>query len=512
MDDLQQWYRDRLSSRIEALKAAKKELLKGNPEVKESIKRIAHSLRGSGATYGFPQITAAGTELEEASDEVIQKKMEKLIDVLSQIASKKKGRDIGLLIIDDDPSIYRLLQKKLAASNRKIYVADNARKAEKVLEEHEISLVILDLVLPDDDGRNLLARLRQNHRTALIPVIVLSAKMGAQPKTECFALGADDYFEKPFDPDALASTVSVKLEEISEISRVARHDVLTGLPNRIALRESFRTLSALSVRQHQTLCVSIIDLDHFKSVNDTYGHDMGDEVLRRVASILSTALRKADIAARWGGEEFVVLFPDTDITGAKNVLGKVLRHLRNDKFQTGDGQTFHVTFSAGVIQVAKSASLEQSVSQADQFLYQAKAAGRNRIMSKLNSVSDKKKKILLAEDDNLTASPVIQRLTREGFEVIHFTDGAEAFNGAPESGVSLVILDVNMPGMNGFEVLKKLRNKLSYRDIPIIILTAMGKEEYIVRGFELGADDYIQKPFSLAELASRVSRLLTTRR
>ncbi len=91
MDDLQQWYRDRLSSRIEALQVAKKELLKGNPEVKESIRRIAHSLRGSGATYGFQQITDAGAELEEASDEVIQKKMERLIDVLSQVASKKKA-------------------------------------------------------------------------------------------------------------------------------------------------------------------------------------------------------------------------------------------------------------------------------------------------------------------------------------------------------------------------------------------------------------------------------------
>ena len=343
-------------------------------------------------------------------------------------------------------------------------------------------------------------------------MIVLSAKMGDQPKTESFALGADDYFEKPFDPDALASTVSVKLEEVSEFSRVARHDVLTGLPNRTALRESFHTLSALSMRQHLTLCVSIIDLDHFKSVNDTYGHDMGDEVLRRVASILSTALRKSDIVARWGGEEFVILFPDTDITGSKNVLVKVLRLMRHEQFQTVDGQTFQVTFSAGVIQVAKSASLEQSVSQADLFLYQAKAAGRNRIVSKLNSVSEKKRKILLAEDDDLTAFPVIQQLTSKGFEVIHFSDGAEAYNGAPESGVSLVILDVNMPGMSGFEVLKKLRNKLSYHEVPIVILTAMGKEADIVRGFELGADDYILKPFSPAELVARVRRLLVVRR
>lgn len=105
MDDLQQWYRDGLASRIQALQAAKQELLKGNPEVKESIRRIAHSLRGSGATYGFPQITAAGTELEEAADGAMRNKMDRLIDVLNQVASAKKGRAIGILIVDDDPDI-----------------------------------------------------------------------------------------------------------------------------------------------------------------------------------------------------------------------------------------------------------------------------------------------------------------------------------------------------------------------------------------------------------------------
>ena len=117
--------------------------------------------------------------------------------------------------------------------------------------------------------------------------------------------------------------------------------------------------------------------------------------------------------------------------------------------------------------------------------------------------------ILVAEDDPLSAGILIHRLEKEGFEVLHYPDGAEALEGAVSNQISMAILDVKMPGMDGFELLERLRKVPSYYDLPIMMLTSMGREEDISRGFELGADDYMVKPFSPVEVLARVRRLLS---
>lgn len=506
-DELKRTYRDGLSSSIEALEAARKELGEGNSEVKVSIKRVAHSLHGSGGTYGFPEISEAAGETEQASDADLDPKVERLIEVLRRVASGTGRQETGILIIDDDPAIYELLRKKLSGPNRRIHVADNLRKAEEFLEESELSLIVLDLVLPDGDGRNLLARLRERRKTALVPVVVLSAGTGAVTKTECFALGADDYFEKPFDPETLASAVSARLERMGELRRESVQDTLTGVSNRASLHESFTRMISLSARLKQPLCISLIDLDHFKAVNDLYGHPAGDEVLGRVGSILSQCVRQSDILGRWGGEEFLILFPSTDLTDAVGSVEKALHSLQDEVFRAG-GRTFRVTFSAGVAAVKAGVSMQEAVSDVDWFLYQAKDAGRNRVVSEKDSISREKGRILVAEDDDPTASIIVHRFRQEGFEVLRFADGAAALAGAQEAGFCLVMLDVNMPGINGFELLQKLRRMPAYSGVPIVMLTAMGSEEDIARGFELGANDYILKPFSPVELVGRVHRLL----
>ena len=511
MDVLTGFYREVLSARIDALETAKRTLQKQPREAAEAIQRIAHSLRGSGTTYGFPQISTAAALLERAKPEEIPERLEELRRILREVLAGITTEKVGILIIDDDPEVCTLLEHTLAAENRELFVAGTTAQAEEILAQKRISLIILDLVLPDMDGRTLLLRLRDRPSMIMLPIIVLSAKVGTQTKTECFALGADDYFEKPFDPDTLSAAVTAKLQRLGEISRESRQDPLTGLLNRTAFQESFERAQALANRLKYILSLAILDLDGFKWVNDSYGHALGDEVLRRLGKVVSRSIRKSDFVARWGGDEFVILFSNTTGLGASGALEKLLHACRREPFQADDGRQFRVTFSAGVADIAPGALLAECMADADRLLYAAKAAGGNRVLSAEHKVRAPQKTVLLAEDDEPTAFVVRYLLGRAGFEVRHFADGDAALAAAPDSGASLAILDVRMPKMNGFELLTHLRNIPSFFQTPIVVLTAMGSEEDIVKGFELGADDYIVKPFSPLELLARVRRLLKKR-
>jgi diguanylate cyclase (GGDEF)-like protein len=129
------------------------------------------------------------------------------------------------------------------------------------------------------------------------------------------------------------------------------------------------------------MTLAMLDLDHFKAINDTYGHLTGDEVLTRVAAVLARSLRESDFVARWGGEEMVVMFPDTGMAGASVALGKAMEAMRAEVFEAPGGRTFHVTFSAGLAEVVPGERLDGAVAAADRLLYAAKDGGRDRLVT-----------------------------------------------------------------------------------------------------------------------------------
>lgn len=509
MDELKQWYREALVARIKALEASRKELKEKFPEAIETIRRIAHSLRGSGGTYGYPKITDEATILEEAEPRNISTRLDALLAVLYEVTSGTDTEDVGILIIDDDPEICKILEAKLGGGNRKIYIAEYGSEAEKILQKNHISLILLDLILPDTDGRNLLLHFREQPETAGMPIIVLSAQVGARVKMECYALGANDFFEKPLDPDILSAAVASRLSQAGKISTQTHIDSLTKLPNRAAFNIAYSRMLSFAGRVKAHLSLAILDIDHFKNVNDSYGHLMGDEVLRRVAKVMSRSLRQHDILARWGGEEFIALLPNTDRSGAVRAIEKALLAVTEERFESSDGKSFFVTFSAGVTEVSEGVDAEDAVAEADRLLYLAKSSGRNRVLSTEDNIESTRKKILFAEDDNLISNIIKHRLKLEGFDILHFIDGSSAFTAAQETIVDLAIIDVKMPEMDGFELLRRLRMLPGYSHIPILMLTSMGSERDIARGFKLGADDYVLKPFSIVELLARIHRMLT---
>src|SRR5262249_33244112 len=160
--------------------------------------------------------------------------------------------------------------------------------------------------------------------------------------SECFDLGADEYFEKPVHPEVLAAAVNAKIKRDAELARRARHDVLTGVLNRLAFQDVFCRVQAISRRALSPLALAILDLDRFKSINDKFGHPLGDQALIRAAMAITKALRRSDVIGRWGGDEFVVLMPDTDSGGARRALEAVGRALREESFQAG-GEEFRLS-------------------------------------------------------------------------------------------------------------------------------------------------------------------------
>ena len=509
MEVFHQGHTDALVTRIKSLESSRKALLEGEEDVIESIKRVVQSLRSSGEIDAFPRIDELATAVENATKEELPAQLDNLLNTLSEIVSETESDKINILVVDDDPTISLLLKKKLSTENREVLIAETGTEAEKILNEREVSLIILDLFLPDIDGRTVLLHLRERPQTSRIPVVVLSARESSQTKTECFALGADEYFVKPFDPEVLVVSISAKLQRTKEISREAQRDSLTRLPNRSAFNSTFERMRSFANRVGAPLSVGMLDIDRFKSINDTYGHTMGDEVLQRIASVINKSLRKYDSLFRWGGEEFVVILPNTGTSGGVRALEKALQAVSEERFTSSGAEIFVVTFSAGVTEVTQDSTMDEIIEEADRLLYKAKSSGRNRVMCSGTSIESFEKKVLMAEDDKLIAKIVKYRLEQEGFHVYHYLDGLSALSAAKENSANLAIIDVKMPEMDGFELLRNLRMLPTFSHTPIMMVTSMGREQDIVRGFKLGADDYVLKPFSMVELLARIRRLLT---
>lgn len=477
-------------------------------EAEATVRRIARSLVDGGAAEGRPEISAAAAQVTKAESP-------DLLDAVSGLAAqleraihlRASGLNDLILVVEDDPLFAKTLESTLAGAGRRVPVAPTAAAAREILRREEVSLVVLDLILPDSDGRNILLELRSDPRTSGIPVFVVSARLGTGTKAECFALGADAYFEKPLDIEAFAVAVGARLERYVDQAHAARRDPVTGLPNRAAFLESCARLRG-AAGPGTPFALAVLDLDHFRWIEETWGRQFSDSVLRRTGVRLAMVLRQAVVFARWDGAEFIALFAGRSAAEAGAAVDQALGVLRRVDFRPGAEPPLTVTFSAGVVDVPAEQSMEEAIGLADGLRYVAKASGRNRVVAGAARSAPPSRRILLAEDDPHVVKLITRHLTREGFEVVAYPDGQQALANAVGSGAALVISDIEMPNLDGLGLLKGLRSHPEFRHVPVMMLTAMGDENYIVRAFELGADDYVLKPFSMREVVARVRRLL----
>jgi two-component system cell cycle response regulator len=291
-----------------------------------------------------------------------------------------------VLIADDSLLIRAVVRAGLEEEGYRVVEAVDGIAAIAQCRQQPPDVVLLDIEMPGLDGHQVLARLKGDAELKDIPVVFLTVRTAISDVVAGLRGGAQDYLKKPFDPGELLARVgsAIRVKKLqdqlrqrnAELDEMSRTDGLTGLFNRRHLDEELIRRHKDSLRHHDPYCVLLLDIDHFKHVNDTYGHPAGDLVLRTFADRLSIGLRSGDIAGRWGGDEFLVILPRTNQHGALEFAERIRSAATAPV--SGAGRHINVTISGGCA-LGPAESVDAVVHFADEGLYQAKLAGRNQI-------------------------------------------------------------------------------------------------------------------------------------
>jgi len=305
--------------------------------------------------------------------------------------SDNKGMETNILVIDDSESVRKEIIHTLKSHSVASYFHEACDGIEglKVLLDIKINLVLCDVEMPRLDGFRFLSMVRARDELKNIPFIMLTAKEDQESKVRGFELGVADYITKPFGPGELVARVKVHLQikklqdELMKANELLLEmsytDHLTGLYNRRYLMEVLEREYSRAQRTGGVLSLLILDIDHFKEVNDRFGHQEGDAVLARTASIFSNELRGYDTAVRFGGDEYVAVLPDTSLNDATAVAERIRKSVSDTTFG-GRLKGERITVSLGIAAYPgkEVETIEDLVREADGALYRAKAGGRNR--------------------------------------------------------------------------------------------------------------------------------------
>ncbi|MEO0483317.1 MAG: diguanylate cyclase [Planctomycetota bacterium] len=287
-----------------------------------------------------------------------------------------------VLVIDDSIDVHRLLQARLRSEPLELVQATSGEAGLEMARDRTPAIVLLDLDMPEMDGFEVLRALKDDPRTLHLPVIVLSGLQSPHDKVTAFDLGAVDYVTKPFDLTELKVRVRSALrvhQLLDMLAKRAQVDGLTGLYNRAHFDQRWPEAIATAKRHGRPLSIAMLDVDHFKSINDTYGHPAGDAVLQEVAEIVQNSSRASDIACRYGGEEFVIVMPDTSPEEAQVLCDRIRTTLEQTNWLKHPERTVTCCLGVAGCDGGEGPDSDEWLSKADQALYRAKTTGRNRV-------------------------------------------------------------------------------------------------------------------------------------
>jgi len=417
-----------------------------------------------------------------------------------------------ILIIEKDINHATVFRNNLEHAGYHVVMALTLRKGFDLFYAMTPDFVILDADLDEMRAhvKEFISSVLQNH----IPIALVGENVTDEKRARIYQTGATDIIDRKMLD---ATWFLPYLENRLNFQQKVFVDELTGASNRKYMDRIVEDLMNRYIYDKELFSLVMIDIDHFKTVNDTYGHINGDIVLKRLVEIINQYTRSTDDVCRFGGEEFMISLPRTSSTEAYEIVERI-RHIFNWQQFEVEGKVFRVSFSAGVETVDdEHQSVPDLIEEADRALYQSKETGRNKttIYQKNAERLQQKLNIIVVDDDKLTREIVSQSFADLEFgtdletEIRTYSDGADFIHSDwYEAGHKyIILLDGIMPKMNGTEVLKEVRTHYPDENIVILMLSARQGEAAVVQALEKGADDYVLKPFNIPELFARVQRL-----
>jgi diguanylate cyclase (GGDEF)-like protein len=334
-------------------------LVHGLPDDFDSLR----SMLTAGADYCFP---AAATQPQ-------------LLAKIIELSSGQQEEPYRALVVEDSLTASASIRRTLAMIDVETQVIASPQQVLERLAEFQPDLIVMDMFMPGCTGIEATRVIRQRPEFLSIPIVYLSGDTNIPMQVEALRLGGDHFLTKPYNPVVLNAVVQSKIERYRTLRRAMERDSMTGLYNHSTSKAKLAAAIQQARAAGQALAVAMLDIDHFKKINDSYGHPMGDQVIRNLAWFLRQRLRRSDLLGRYGGEEFLVVLPGADAQQAQTLLDRVrhdfaqMRHPFNETWCTA-------TLSGGLTELGGEAKAETLIKQADEALYTAKRAGRNRIV------------------------------------------------------------------------------------------------------------------------------------
>jgi diguanylate cyclase (GGDEF)-like protein len=309
-------------------------------------------------------------------------KVDEIIELIEFHSNEVMERAIRVIIVDDDVLSAEHFSTVLESAGMVTKILIGSSDILEVLPQFTPDLVLMDIYMPESSGIEAASVIRQKLNYTNLPIVFLSTEQRIQQRLEALQIGGDDFLQKPISDGHLTAAVEIRARRFRQLNSRMDKDGLTGLFNHTRLKLSLEQEISRAQRQGCGLVFAMIDIDHFKSVNDSYGHPAGDRVIKGLAHHLTYRLRKTDIVARYGGEEFAIIFPDSYPTEVKTMLDQ-LRQCFSEIIFSHNHNSFSVTFSAGIADFPSHTDVSSLIAAADTALYQAKLRGRNRVEVKL---------------------------------------------------------------------------------------------------------------------------------
>jgi diguanylate cyclase (GGDEF)-like protein len=302
-----------------------------------------------------------------------------LVDSLDTLTAHEAPEPYRILIVDDEPELAQFYEWTLQGAGMQTHAVSDPLKVMEPLTDFRPDLILMDVYMPLYSGLELAMAIRQQQDYVGIPIVFLSGETNVDKQLSAMNIGGDDFLTKPIRPDHLVSAVAARARRSRALRSFMIRDSLTGLLNHTTTKEQIEIEVARARRSHEPLAFAMLDIDRFKSINDTYGHLVGDRVIKNLARLLQQRLRSTDVIGRYGGEEFAVLLTGADSATAFRVLDEIRSGFAALKQQSA-GAEFTATLSGGIATFPHFDAGAQLTDAADKALYAAKNGGRNKIL------------------------------------------------------------------------------------------------------------------------------------